>query len=141
MVAPTSYTESSLAAYMHAVLGDTAGVLGWAQPANYLDVVDNTLLAYGVSDIAEATDIAKLRALARREVWRAVVAALVPHVDFETDGQRVSESQMRRAAESALAVAEADCAALNIGAYAVQVGTFRFTNDPYDRQAAEWSTT
>lgn len=135
MPAPTAYTEAGLAAYMHAQLGDVADVLGWSTGAgtgNYTEAVNEALIAYGVGDIALATSIGKLRAVARREAWRLALNSLVARTDFTIDGQQFADSKLADAARARLAEAEADALAFGVGVLAtVGQGTVRWVNDPY----------
>lgn len=108
MPVPTSYTEANLATFMHGCLGDVATELGWLAASSYSEAVTETLLAYGVTDIAGATDMRKLRALARREAWRAAVGSLASRYDFTADGASHHLSQVYSQAQHALAAAEAD---------------------------------
>lgn len=132
MAAPASYTEATLATYMHTTLGAIAGALSWTVAGNsYAEPVNEALLVYGVSDIAAATEIQKLRAIARREAWRAVVAGLAAMYNFATDGQSFSRSQMQAQALEALRIAEADAMQYDTGAYEVRVDKVERTQDPY----------
>lgn len=83
MPAPTSYTEDTLADFMQAVLKSVATDLTWTDTADYQEAINETLLAYGAADIADASNITKLRLLARREVWRAVAEETAGHTDVD----------------------------------------------------------
>lgn len=94
----TSYNEQELAVLMAAELGDVATVLGW-EPGNldagsYERAVQRTLRLYGASDIADATDMDKLEALATWQAWEAAFASLSTRYDIATDGQSLSRSQL-----------------------------------------------
>ena len=52
MAAPTSYTEETLATFMHTKLGKIASALGYAAASSYSEEVSDTLLAYGTDDIS-----------------------------------------------------------------------------------------
>ena len=132
MAAPTTYTEGQLMLYMVAVLGETADVLGWRRAdGDYVETVNDVIIDYGVDAIADATDIAKLRALARRAIWKAAVAGLTPRYDFSTDGQSFQRSQMLTHAKEALARAEADALVYGFAGYDVRVDRVLHKNDPY----------
>lgn len=135
MTAPTSYTEATLAAYMHATLGDVASALGWASgTASYGNAVDEALLAYGATDIATITGtegIAKLRALARAESWRQVAAYTAADFDFTADGATYNRSQIHAQAVKALAQAEADALRHGAYGYSMIVQNVRDVHDPY----------
>lgn len=99
MPVPTSYTETGLADYMKSVLAETAEAINWiTTPGSYQEAVNETLIAYGVDDIAEATDIKKLRVIARREVWRAVADATVGNYRFGSDREIYHREQVHRQA-------------------------------------------
>jgi hypothetical protein len=145
MPIPTVLTEDALAAFQVTTLSSVAGVLGWTVTTDEVaEAVIGTLVAYygssGVDNtIANATDIAKLRALARREIWRAAVPALITYYTFATDGQTFNRSDMVKFAESQLAKAEAaaepyDTAAIAAAAASAPVvyaSTIRYPADPY----------
>jgi len=140
MALPASYTETSLATYMHTLLGPVALTLGWSVAAgSYDEPVNEALGAYGVDDIADVTgraNIVKLRVLARREVWRAVVQATASHYDVNADGSSRHRSQIQAQAREALALAEIDALPYD-AAYAARVtpvhhGRYGDERDPYE---------
>jgi hypothetical protein len=133
MASPTAYTETSLALYMVNVAGEVVTILGWeAMSLPVTEAVNEAVLAYGVTDITTVTepaDIRSLRAVARREIWRAIVGALTSFHDYSApDGQSIRESQLQDQAEKALALAEADCVALGVdaGGYVVSSERVRY---------------
>lgn len=134
MAIPTAYTESTLRSYMAASLGAIADTLGLDQ-TSFIEAVNDVLLAYGVSDVAQATDIAKLRALARVEALRVAQASVALAYDFAADGASFDRSQMAARIAALLAQAEADAARVVAGAagaaWAVGVGTLAVPGDPY----------
>lgn len=101
MAAPTSYTEATFKAYLHSVLGGVASALGWTvDGGDYDEILNETLLAYSVDDIADATSIRKLRALGRVELWRQVLRSVAADYDFRTaDGAQFSRSQIQEMAK------------------------------------------
>ncbi len=138
MAYPAAYTEQSLAEYMHATLGAMATRLSWTvDDGHYDEAVNEAIAAYGTDDvegITERDNLRKLRALARREVWRLVVQSLAAYYEFSTDGQSFKPNQMSTQAQAALAQAEADCAALGVGDdanYTVSVDSVIYPSDPY----------
>lgn len=138
MAYPSGYTEQSLAEYMHATLGAMAARLGWTVDGDHYDeAVNEAVAAYGADDIASITgreNLRKLRALARREVWRAVVQSVAAYYEFSTDGQSFKPNQMSTQARAALAQAEADCVALGAGDdanYSVVIDSVIYPGDPY----------
>jgi len=134
MTVPSSYTEKELAAYMHGELGPVAAALGLAvgstDAGSYAEAVNETLLQYGVATIAQATDMVKLRALARVYAWRKVVGLLTALFDFAADGGEYNRSQMIVAAEKNLARAVIDALEYD-PVYRVRTTRQRMVNDPY----------
>ena len=129
MAAPTAYTEPQLADYMFRMLGQTATALG-LEESSFDEAVNDALLACGVDAIADATDIPRLRALARREAWRLAAATAAGEFDFSTAGSSFSRSQLRRHVEAQLKHAEDDALAYDAGAGLSVSAVFR-PHDPY----------
>lgn len=142
MPVPTAYTEDSLAAFMHAALRDVATALGWSVAAgDYDEPVTDALIAYGEDDIADATDIQKLRALARVAVWQAAVDATVGDYDFSADGGSYSRSQLHAQALARLAQAQQQAAAY-MDDMLVGTATITHHNDPWadhEDTSEEWA--
>lgn len=131
MAAPVAYTEPELQAYMLDVLADVASALGMTE-LSLQEAVNDTLLAYGVADIAAATDIPRLRALARVAAWRAALARASSWYRFSADGATYNREQVAKQIRDMLGLAEADAAAYDGGTGGVQVAVLavRLT-DPY----------
>lgn len=130
MAAPSSYTEETLAAFMLAALNKVAASLGWTSLADVQEAVNDTLLAYGVSDISAATDVTKLRALARVAVWQQVVAAVAVAYNFSADGGSYSRSQLQDMALKALAQAQTMAASYDPN-YRITTAKIVYKHDPY----------
>lgn len=144
MPVPVSYTEATLAEYMHNVLGAVADALGWSVAGDsYAEAITETLLACDVADIAQlsgADDMRKLRAIARREVWRAVVHATTAHYDMSADGLSAHRSQINEQAHKMLVAAEIDAALYDdtAGGWRVSAEKVSHEDDPYaEREAGE----
>ena len=109
MSIPASYTETTLADYMLTVTEAVSNVIG-LDSLSFEESVNDALVAYGVTDIAEATNIKKLRALARVEAWRRCVESLVAKYDrSRNDGQSQvwdKENQLYTNAKTQLGLAE-----------------------------------
>lgn len=114
MALPTAYTELALASYMLATLGEVAGVLG-VDTLEVSEAVNDALLAYGVSDIAQATDMPRLRAAARVAVWRLALARATGLYQFSADGATYNRQQVVEHIRAMLQLEEADASALGIG--------------------------
>lgn len=141
MPAPTTYTEAQLAAYVVTALGETASALGWVTAPTVTpalqEAVNDTLLLYGVNDIANATDPGKLRAFARVAAWRAALASLAARFAFSTDQQEFKRSEMFRMAQANLAQAEADATPFGLVGQAAVVGKVEWADDPYAAEVPE----
>lgn len=132
MALPSSYTESDLRDYMLSAVSTVAGMLSMVAD-DFTEPVNDALVAYGVADIALATDIAKLRSIAKAEAWRLVVDATVGEYNFSADGGSYSREQLHKHAVDALTRAEADAISrgyIDSGAPTITLGAFRHT-DPY----------
>ena len=131
MSVPMVYTEASLIAFMTTVLGPTGDALPETiRDAVYQEALIETLLSYGVGDIVNATDVQKLRALARVAIWQAVVDATAGRYDISADGQSLSRSQLHQQARQSLRAAKQTAARYD-DAYAVVMASARYTSDPY----------
>jgi len=126
---PTAYTEEALGEYMLTILGVVGQVLQYTS-ASFDEEIADTLLAYGVANIAQATDIKKLRALAKVAAWQKANADLVAFYDYQADGGKFDRSQMQAMAEKALAQAQTGALAYDPN-YQAQVTRERPVNDPY----------
>ena len=74
MAAPTSYSEIELKGYMLNILEGVGPSSAWSMVA-FDEQINDVLIDYGVSDIANATDIPKLRTIARVHAWRKLARA------------------------------------------------------------------
>lgn len=138
MAIPTSYTESTLRDYMLTVTENVASALGWTA-TKFTEAVNDALVAYGVSDITSATDIAKLRTLAKVEAWKAVVDGTAADIEFTADGATFKRQQMHQQAVAALERAQAEAVARGyisleptIEVPAIEMGRMTFA-DAYTR--------
>ena len=132
MALPTSYTESELRTYMLGVTSAVANAVGWTA-TNFTEAVNDAMSAYGVTDIALATDIAKLRSIAKVEAWRAVADATVADFQFSADGGSYNRQQIHQQAVAALERAENDAVDkgyIDVTAPAITLGAMKHS-DPY----------
>lgn len=138
MTAPTSYTETTLAIYMHTVLGPVATAMGWELPTlsagDYENAVHEVEIALGVTDVAGYNDMKKIRALAKREAWQMVVNAMTLAISFSADGASFENNQGYEQALKNLTQAQAECIAQGVGGdgYDVHIDSVRSRHDPYD---------
>ena len=136
MAIPEAYTtDKQLALYAMRVLGPTAEALGWTvgndDAGDYEEIVTDTLLSLGLSDIAAATDITAVRAVARWQAWRWAADALAVKVNVATDGQSLSRSQLYEQAVRSRDAAW-QTALPHLSPYAVTATRIVHTDDPID---------
>jgi hypothetical protein len=133
MAAPAAYSEATLKGLMHAMLGAVADSLGWSVAGgSYDEALNETLLAYGTDDVATVVgreNLLELRALARREVWRAVMAETSGDYDFQDEAGRNNRSQVFAMASKNYAQAAADALVYD-PLYEIRIETMGF-GDPY----------
>lgn len=130
---PSSYTEATLAQFMIDSLSDVAPVIGKTSTNEFSEQVNDALILYGVDDIADATDIPKIRACAKVAVWRKALVDLMTRYSFQTDQQRFDRIEMAKLAKVVLANAEQEATAegvVSIGPV-IEVGTLNYPDDPY----------
>lgn len=112
MPLPTSYTESTLKAYMHDALKGVATVLGFSVAGgNYDEPLIDALFAYDVDDVTTVTSrvgLMKLRKLAARAAWRAAAAEAASRYHFNADGGQYSRQQVHEMIQPNLERAEAE---------------------------------
>ena len=119
MTLPTSYTESSLEAFMASTIGTAAEAIGWVTesgvvvPGKFDEAINDTLLTLGVEDVADSeSSIAAIRAVARYHVWSRVVEAAAGLIRHSVDQQSFNLPDVQKQALVALARAEAAVLAL-----------------------------
>lgn len=137
MAAPTTYTEKTLAQFMHLKLGKVAEALklhlGAADAGDYAEAVNDALLAYGTDDISTistSANIQKLRALAHVAAWRHVVNNFAALFDFSADGASYNRSQLFEHARQALQLAE-EAAISYTSIYKAKLIRVDHLEDPY----------
>ena len=128
MAIPSEYTEEELKTYMLGVLQSVGPASEWTTDDFDEEVID-VLLQYGVTDISQATDIGKLRAIARVISWRKLMSAVSGDFDFSADGGQYSRSQVFKQAQAQLSEAERS-AADYLTENAAVIGSMVFY-DPY----------
>lgn len=147
MPVPTSYTESQLKDYMLSVTSRVATAIQDWTASNFAEAVTDTLIAYGVDDIADAEEIGKLRGLARVFAWQAMVEATAAQFDSSTDtGQSTvyqKYSSLHAQARAAHEMAKAEAVRLgyippeseaNEDSYTIQIGQL-VHDDAYSRES------
>lgn len=140
MPAPQSYSDASLAQFMVAELGGIAGVLSWTVGSGAVaEAASDTAVILGVA-VADATNMATLRAVARLAIWRMAEGALSVAYDETTEGQSLKRSQMWDHAKAMVTRYEGQCAALGVdvgtGGGVVTIHPVTRSEDPYGIPAA-----
>lgn len=134
MPIPTAYTEGEIAVYMHATLGEIATWLALVpNTTSYEQQIVDTLIAYGTNDISGATDIPKLRNIAKREAWRLAMERTAIAYNISSDDQRFDRETLHEHCTMMYHMA-ASTAAQHAGddpSYSVQIYTLVDPNDPY----------
>lgn len=143
MAAISSYTEDELKQYMESVLGDTATKLDWSfQDGDFDEPVAEVLLRLNEDDFSfvnTKSEAAKVRSIARVEVWRAAMyytAHEAQHSVGAPGTGQTSRADIHRASKSMydLAYSEMirDYPELGQQNYrAAEVYTVRYSNDHY----------
>ena len=129
MPLPTSYNEATLKAFMVNSLGALATTLG-IDDASMAEAVNDVAAACGVTDVSQAADVMKLRAVAKVQALRVAQQVAAGWYDFSADGGDFKRSQVNKQIETLLSMAYADGLAY-AGSYAIETGTVRVANDPY----------
>lgn len=150
-MAVSSYTENGLKLYMHAMLGDNevAAALDWSvEDGDYDEALNEALLVYGTSDITAVTgnaNIRKLRAIARMELWRNVMARTTHRHQRGIQGEARSEHMVWEHAKSMFMMASEYAARLGVDVDTTsEIGITKVTydNDAYRLSSDtdnEWS--
>ena len=153
MAVPTVYTETSLKEYMHGRLGNLAAALRWTvADGHYNEALNDTLFAYGQTDISQITGAANinlLRAYARYFLWKSVAEATVNEIDYThaDSGATYKHSQIHKQAKEMMAASANDVDALggdvsgySVGWHSVVYSDDLYTaDDPTITAANEWS--
>jgi len=135
MALPASYTEATLKSFIHAELGTHASYLEWTvDGGSYDEIVNDALGMYGASDIATitgASNIQKLRTIARLCAYRKVMDQYAAKFDFSADGNSIQHSQLHAMAKATVARLESEAAPW-LPEYAVNVQRIDHPHNPYN---------
>lgn len=129
MALPTSYNEATLALYMVTVLGGLAETLGLTTD-NMTEAVNDVAAACRVTDVADATDVKQVRALAKVAALRTATTMAAGWYDFSADNGDYKRSQVQKQVADLLKAAEQE-ALPYAPEYSIQVGTLSYPDDPY----------
>lgn len=135
MAAPSTYSEATLKAYMHSMLGPVATSLGWVVvDSDYDEAVNDALLLMGVSDIDTVSgneQIRRVRLLAQLSVWRRVEGHTAGDFAFSADGASYSREQVHAQARSIVQDLERQCMAW-LPEYEAVLQRTDMLHDPYE---------
>lgn len=135
MPVPTTMDEQDVADFMHRELSDVATALGFTATSlgSYEDAVYDVALALDVEDVADETDMAKLRAFAKVAAWKRALSAAAARYDMSDGTQALKRSQLVASIKDALATAETEASQYAAALAGYEVGVLRVTrtDDPY----------
>lgn len=141
MPVPTGYTEDTFKDYMHGRLGKMSSIdaLKWTvADGDYDEALNDTLFAYGQTDIALITgngNIQLLRAYGRYFLWKSVAEATIKQHDYThaDSGATYKFSQMHEQAKEMMTIAADDIAALggDVSGFAIESFPIVYTDDLY----------
>lgn len=133
MPAPSTYSESDLAAYMLDIMGQVATDLGWtASTPAMVRAIYATERACAVTDIATATDMGMVEAIAAREAWRVAARWTATLHNFgPQQGVSFAMSAINDQITTQLAFAEAAASIYGDPANTIVVSDIVHADDPY----------
>ena len=122
----------TLSTYLFKVLSSYATLLSWTTETDRFElVVSDAIAKYPSTTEAGATDLLKLHAIGKAELWAAVLSELALMYDYKADKGDYKKSQMYKNAENNYLQAKQEVAKYDSG---VKFGTFNYTQDPYDQE-------
>jgi len=131
MPLPTVYTDATLETFMWNELQSVASAVD-LNPVWMAEAVNDVMLEYGVTDLADATDIKKLRAIARYHAWLRCVKQVSADYQFSEAGVSYARQQAMDGLMKMLNITKQEAAPYlsngTIGVYDVE-----YTEDPYTR--------
>ena len=130
--------EADLEAYMIDCLGDTATKIGLVA-IDLDETVTDIIYDYGsITTVDEATDLRKLRILAKARVFERAMAQVAADYDFSDKSASYSRSQMHKALQAQYKLAQA--AALEFAPfYKAKIITPVHVNDPYKKSSEDFT--
>ena len=131
MTLPTSYTEATFGTYLEAVLGtEVKAVLGISAITTGDEIIYDTLIDYGITDIANAADIKKLRLLGKVNLWLTMMGKASARYKISADGESADRQQLYEHCKSNYASALRD-ALEYMPNYEITVEKLDTTQQPY----------
>lgn len=132
MTPPTIYTEATLAAFMIAELGQTGSALGLTNAASFTEAVNDAMVEYGVTDISTATNIKKIRAIAKYMAWKTAMTTVASDYNYSEGVASFSRGSMIDSISKRLSLAEQE-AMPYLSTYTIGTATLDFPQNPYKR--------
>lgn len=132
MPIPTTYSEPELRLFMLESVGSLADVLGLTTD-HFDEAINETLLSYDVDDLSDATDIRKLRALARVEAARVAVRRSAGWYNMRSGQDSLERATVHKQAKEALADAIVEAGPYDVDGYRIRVGGIW-----YEDENQEW---
>lgn len=134
MPVPTAYTEAQLAAFMHDQLGEVGLILGFTAPSgqvgSYQEAIYAALFEYGVSNVSNASDIRKIRALARKAAIEKAMMSLAGRYTFRTGDKTFNRREMQQMLAPMLESARTECLEFDVN-NTVAIDKITWRDDPY----------
>lgn len=143
MAIPTSYNDFTLSQFMLNELAEVNEYFNWT-PASFAEQVTDTLIDYGVPTLTDATDIPKLRAIARLQVWSKAKRAAAKFIDNKVTDDERSQSQLfdhiaqnlqQAQAAASIYLTSADSSSAVASGNVATVGKVVYLTDPYQMRA------
>jgi hypothetical protein len=122
-------TTNELQNYMLSVVGGAVEVLSLIG-SDFTTAITDTLNVYGVATVEEATDQAKLFALAKVQAWQKVASEVALDYDFKDDTATYNRSQMYKMATDMMVSARRDALQYAPG-YNMSLTRVTYNDDPY----------
>ena len=119
-----------LADYLMSYLGQVGKDFGWTNKSDFGTIIEDTLLLYGVKTEAEATDLVKLRSLAKMVAWGFVLSSLSANYSFSADGATYNRNQYYEMAKSNYSNCLSECY-MYLPDYSIETGKLNTEQDPY----------
>lgn len=129
MTYPTSYTQSTMSAYLQVILDQVALAVDISS-SRLTEMTDDVLSMYGETDYANVTNIAKVRAIAQVVAWKHAMELTSVSYNFSADGGSYNLSQMHEMCEKNYKAALSDARTYDPN-YEISVTEIVSTQNPY----------
>ena len=144
MAIPTSYNDFTLSQFMLNEMAEVNEYFNWT-PASFAEQVTDALIDYGVSSLALAIDIPKLRAIARLQAWSKAKRAAAKFIDNKlVDDDRkqsqlfdhIAQNLQQAQAAASIYLTSADSGSAVASGNVATVGKIVYLTDPYQMSEA-----